>query len=260
MLLPSKQTDGVMQMETCSWLIYGQPGIGKSTFASNFPDVLFLCTETSQRHLKIYRCDIPNWETYLKVVTELVAMKPLKYKTIVIDTIDLLYKMCLEYVSKKKGVDHVSDESHGKGWDALNQEFHSGLLKLLHLPAGKVLICHYKQREVKARGITYEKTIPSMSASCWRVVCAEVDVIGFCDFDPESPQRRILRYRPELELEAKDRGGVFPIEPGYLPLNYSKVKEAFGKGDGPLQGDKGRLEGFTSRKVHKVHKVHKLSK
>ena len=50
-------------------VVYGPEGIGKSTFASKFPDPLFIDTEGSTKHLDVARTPTPtSWTMLLQQV------------------------------------------------------------------------------------------------------------------------------------------------------------------------------------------------
>ena len=51
-------------------VIYGPEGIGKSTFASQFPDPLFIDTEGSTKKLNVRRYDKPtSWEMLMQQIS-----------------------------------------------------------------------------------------------------------------------------------------------------------------------------------------------
>lgn len=69
-------------------VVYGPEGIGKSTFASHFPDPLFLDIEDSTSQLDVKRIpDINSWAMLMGIIEEVTKEKPCK--TLVIDTADL---------------------------------------------------------------------------------------------------------------------------------------------------------------------------
>lgn len=68
-------------------VVYGPEGIGKSTFASHFPDPLFLDIEDSTSQLDVKRIpDINSWAMLHGIIEEIAKEKPCK--TLVIDTVD----------------------------------------------------------------------------------------------------------------------------------------------------------------------------
>lgn len=69
-------------------IIYGPEGIGKSSFAANFPEPLFIDTEGSTDNMDVARMDKPTSYTMLKNQIAWIKANPTCCKTLVIDTID----------------------------------------------------------------------------------------------------------------------------------------------------------------------------
>ena len=89
-------------------VIYGPEGIGKSTFASQFPDPLFIDTEGSTNHMDVDRLARPSsWTMLLDNVRE-IKNTPGCCKTLVIDTIDWAEQLCVAHICatyNKKGIE-----------------------------------------------------------------------------------------------------------------------------------------------------------
>ena len=233
MPLPTAKTQIVSDFELLVWLVYGPPKIGKSSFLADFDDPLFLTTERGHRHLSIYERKIENWSDFKVAVTELKGPNGKRFKTVGIDTLPLLYGMCLDYVCEKKGMEHPSDEDFGRGYDFVNQEFQREMVRLSLLGKGIVFIAHHKQVEVKARGLKYTKTAPKLPGGCWGVVGPMVDIIAYAGFDINDMAKRVLITQPREDLEAgfrSPRALKNPL-PATLPLSYKAVKEAWAKRD-----------------------------
>ncbi|MGN0535708.1 MAG: ATP-binding protein [Eubacterium sp.] len=110
-------------------VIYGPEGIGKSTFASMFPDPLFSDTEGSTKKLNVKRFDAPSsWQMLLQQAEYVKANKPCK--TYVIDTADWAEKLCSQAVCARANKSGIEDFGYGKGYIYLKEEF-GKLLNLL---------------------------------------------------------------------------------------------------------------------------------
>ena len=111
-------------------VLYGVEGIGKSTFASQAPDPLFIDTEGSTKMLDVSRFDRPtNWDMLLAQVIYVIE-NPTVCKTLVIDTLDWAEKLALHAVLSKFNKKGIEEFGYGKGYVYLNEEF-SRLPKLL---------------------------------------------------------------------------------------------------------------------------------
>ncbi len=110
-------------------IVYGPEGIGKSTFASKFPDPLFSDTEGSTKKLNIKRFDAPSsWEMLLQQVQYVRDNKPCK--TYVVDTADWAEKLCAQSVCAAHKKQSIADFGYGTGFTYLKDEF-GKLLNLL---------------------------------------------------------------------------------------------------------------------------------
>lgn len=111
-------------------VLYGPEGIGKSTFASRFPEPVFIDTEGSTRHLDVARLPKPSSWTMLLEEVKYIRDNPGSCKTLVLDTMDWAEALCTQHVcdtAQKKGVE---DFGYGKGYVYVAEEF-GRLLNLL---------------------------------------------------------------------------------------------------------------------------------
>ena len=117
-------------------VIYGPEGIGKSTFAAQFPDPLFIDTEGSTDQLDVRRLKRPSSWEMLKQEVEYVRDTPKLCGTLVIDTADWAEQLCVDHVcagklpAKGKEKYGIEDFGYGKGYTYIAEEF-GRLLNLL---------------------------------------------------------------------------------------------------------------------------------
>lgn len=102
--------------------IYGDSGIGKTTFAANAPNPVFIFTENGQGNL-----DLANWkcDSYEEVMEAIVTLTNDEhdFKTLVIDSLDWLETFIWAYMIKDRPTDEkgkpvrdISDYGFGKGY------------------------------------------------------------------------------------------------------------------------------------------------
>ena len=78
-------------------VIYGPEGIGKSTFAGQFPDPLFIDTEGSTKDIDVARLPAPtSWSMLMEEVKYTIS-HPEVCKTLVIDTADWAEQLCAAF-------------------------------------------------------------------------------------------------------------------------------------------------------------------
>ena len=205
-------------------LIYGRPGMGKSTFASTYPDACFFSCERISKALEVFDLNeakggVTDWGVFRKGV-ELLEDNPDKFRTVVVDTIDAAYQQCLEWVCKKKKIEHPQDDGYGKGWNAVWTEFNGMLDRIIATGRGLVLTSHSKEIEITAHsGDTYTRIQPSMSGQAYKAVKAKSDFVLYAEFikDNSGKSRRVLITEGDEVVDAKSPELDTPI-PMYLPF------------------------------------------
>ena len=200
-------------------LTYGPPKIGKSTLWSAFPGVYFLPTEPGYRALKIRKTYIPNWATFIKLVTT-IEKKPKLCKSVSIwcvDTVDNLSKFCMQYVCGRDNISHPTDQDWGKGWEAFYDEFTHWILRLCALGPGVSFISHQKQREVVFQSVKMPKETPAMPKTTYTVINNLVDIILKINWIGKLKKRkdilstkRCIYTKPTATYDAGDRTGKLP--------------------------------------------------
>ena len=96
-------------------VIYGVEGIGKTTFASHFPDPVFIDTEGSTKFLDVKRFDAPSsWSMLLTQIDYVISARPCR--TLVLDTIDWAEKLCYEHVLASHNWKSIEDPGYGAGY------------------------------------------------------------------------------------------------------------------------------------------------
>lgn len=131
-------------------VIYGPEGIGKSTFAAQFPDPVFIDTEGSTKHMDVARFPKPSsWAMLLEEVKQ-IRDCPEACRTLVIDTADWAEQLCISHVCSKAKKDGIEDFGYGKGYIYVAEEF-GRLLNLLEeivdLGVHIVITAHAKMRK-----------------------------------------------------------------------------------------------------------------
>lgn len=114
-------------------IIYGPEGIGKSTFASQFPEPIFIDTEGSTTQLDVARTEAPSSWTMLLQQVDYFLKNPDLCQTLVIDTADWAEKLTIQHICSRYAVDGIEGLGYGKGYTYLEEEFGKFLNKLSEL-------------------------------------------------------------------------------------------------------------------------------
>ena len=104
-------------------VLYGPEGIGKSTFASHFPDPVFIDTEGGTKRLNVARLPQPtSWAMLLDEV-QAVRRGEVPCGTLVIDTADWAERLAIRAICAKAKVDGLEGFGYGKGYTYAKEEF-----------------------------------------------------------------------------------------------------------------------------------------
>lgn len=111
-------------------VLYGPEGVGKTTFAAQFPDPIFIDTEGGTEHYDVARISPApkSWNELMATVDAVKREKPCK--TLVIDTADWAENLCSLHVCSINSYKSIEDPGYGAGYTKLREEFGKLLDKL----------------------------------------------------------------------------------------------------------------------------------
>ena len=218
-------------------VLYGVESVGKSTFASQFPNPLFLDIEQGTSHLNVDRCDISSW----KQLTESLAdAKATDYQTIVIDSADWAERLCVEDLLATSKKTSIEDFGFGKGWVMVAERMSRMLASIDTLiDAGKnvVLIAHSKIVRFEAPDAlaAYDRYELKLSKQSSPLLKEFADELWFLRFKTKvstsetgkgkgiGGKERILLTTHSAAYDAKTRSGLAEE----LPLEWASVSHLF---------------------------------
>lgn len=228
MRLPTTKRQPSFDLTSLTVLLYGVPKVGKSTFCSQLPAALFLATEPGLNALSTFDVNVQCWEDFLDACAE-IAEGNHSFKTIIIDTIDNAWRMCVEYVCKANKVAYEGDMPYGKGYALVATEFNRVITKLAQLPYGLWIVSHAKSTEVESRTSKYTRIVPTLPDRARNIVVALSDLILYASMDEKSisgkmAQSRTIYTKPNLYWEAGDRTGRLPEQ---MEMDYNEFISSF---------------------------------
>lgn len=153
-------------MKHIKMVLYGEPGVGKSVFASKAPKPFFITTDGNYEFLSEFgakekdHVQVNSWIEFKTVVSKLDLTN---YETVVVDLTEDLFKWCEYEFCKANGYEHVSDPGFAKGYDITRNDFFINISKLLNLEDKNVIfIMHGIISSTKdRRGIEHTKYYPT---------------------------------------------------------------------------------------------------
>lgn len=229
-------------------LIYGEPGVGKTTWCSQMPGHYFLATEAGTSGVSIFGENIVSWEHFLEKCAELAEAKQKNFEgqrvveTIVIDSYDALWEYCGHEVMRTEkfmvkgsltSFKKVQDVEFGKAYARVNEVVIEKLRKLRLMGFGVVVIGRFKERQVDWNGQKLTAFGLAMSDSVQNAIVSECDAVGFFMTEQnvvrnekmevvETETGRWQYWQPSFLRTAKHRLKGFP-ERLPLPMNGWEV-------------------------------------
>lgn len=224
-------------------VIYGPEGIGKSTFASQFPGAVFIDTEGSTDNMDVSRLDKPSSYTMLKNEIAWVKANPTCCKTLIIDTIDWAESLIVDDICtlhQKKGIE---DFGYGNGYVYVKEElgrFLNSLSELVDLGINIVLTAHaqirkfeqpdemgsYDRWELKLGKKTSSQTAPLVKEWADMVLFANYKTIVMTTDNKKKKAtggQRMLYTQHHPAWDAKNRHNL----PEEMPFDYAGIAHIF---------------------------------
>ena len=211
-----------------SVLLYGTPKSGKTTIASKFPKALVFAFEKGYSAIPgIMAMPVNSWREFRSYLVDLKDEDTKEmYKTIVIDTADIAYDYCCEYICNQEGKDNTADIPYGKGYQLVMREFDKCIRKILQMDYGLVLISHAQDVTLKdEQGVEYQQMMPTLDKR-GRLVCERTcDIIGLTrpvkQEDGRTVTKMFLRETPRYVA-----GSRFRYTPDVIDLSYDNLVKA----------------------------------
>lgn len=220
-------------------VIYGPEGIGKSTFATQFPKPLFIDTEGSTIHLDVDRLPRPtSWQMLSQYIKNLKG-DTMGYQTLVIDTADWAERRCEEHICQSYGKAGIEDFGFGKGYIYVKEEFGrllDNLSDLIDAGMNVVLTAHSIIRKFELPEETgaydrYELKLGQKAGNqCAALVKEWADMVLFANYKEivittkdnkkkVSGGKRVMYTTHNPCWDAKNRHGL----PDELPFDYQEI-------------------------------------
>lgn len=236
-------------MRHIKMVLYGEPGVGKSVFASKAPKPFFITTDGNYEFLEDFGA---KPEDHIQVNSWVEAKKAFSrdysnYETIVVDLTEDLFKWCEYEYCRTNGYEHVSDPGFAKGYDITRNDFFINICKLLSLEKNIILIMHGITFTTKdRRGVEHSNYGPSNRIPDKVLDMIEGRVRYFLRAylkAEESPNGKLIKKR-YLSLVPKEneygilRGIDENSVPSDIPLDFNAFAKTIGLQTSNINVDK----------------------
>ena len=218
--------------------IYGTEGVGKTTFAAQFPGAVFIDTEGSTKHMDVARFDPPESLDDVQKCIAYVIGHPDEFGTLVIDTVDWLERLIFKAVCQENNLKHIEEMGYGKGYVLAKQKM-QGLLEMLDDVIRRgihvVLVCHSMIRkfELPDEMGSYDRYMLKLNEKNIAPLVKEwTDVLLFVNYrtnivtDEKTKtkkgtggQKRIMYANHSATWDAKNRFGL----PDEMPFEFDRI-------------------------------------
>ena len=231
-------------------VVYGPEGIGKSTFASQFPGAVFCDTEGSTIHMDVARFDKPEKWMDIHAALDWSIAHPDQVGTFVLDTADWAEKLGTRYVCQEeadksgntRNWDNIEAPGYGKGYTYLKAAFQT-LLDKMSVLAGKgvnvVITAHaiLKKFEQPDEMGSYDRWSLKLNEKNVSPLVKEwADMVLFVNYRTDvvksqdgktnkarGGQKRVMYTQHNACWDAKNRFGL----PDEIPFEFSQIAHLF---------------------------------
>lgn len=232
-------------------LIYGQGGVGKSTFGANADSPVFIPTEDGLNDID---CEsFPVAGRFDDVMTSLESLftENHDYRTVVVDSLDWLEKLIWQTVCERHNVEGIEDISYAKGYMyALKhwRHFLDGLSQLREVKQMSViLVAHSKiEKFADPETDTYDRHSPALHKNAAATVMEWCDEVLFARFPVSTRQVDENFKKRTLAFGSNDRVLKTTERPAYQAKNRLSLPDE-------IKLEKDTFNNFFSFKGGKVH-------
>ena len=213
-------------------VIYGVPGVGKSTFGQGADNPVFSPAERGADQLDVARFPMPKTYLEFKQQVHSVQSEPHDFKTYVVDTLDGVESLIWAEVCEEKKVKSIEELKWGEGYTAAKGKWRILLNKLVELSEkmNVILLAHAHVKSMNDPSLPdpidiwrirlHEKSAEVLRECCDNILFACYDVT-FSEGRGLHSGNRILRTSAGTGYEAKNRFSL----PDPMPLQWSALEQ-----------------------------------
>lgn len=214
-------------------VLYGPPGVGKSSFACSEPGALALDYERGLEHIGVDRVlGASTWTATLAMCKE-ACSGPGEHRAVVIDTIDRLEDQATSEVCREGKKKSLADFGYGDGFEALATKWRELLYVLESASAAGrsvTLVAHVQNKPQDDPTLgKYGKFIATLQKRCWSATHQWADAVLFANYEAGMVDgraimtgARLLYTQAATGFDAKHRPNIAAV----LPLDWQAYSDA----------------------------------
>jgi hypothetical protein len=201
-----KKPHEVSMESPLSCLIYGEPGVGKTTLALSAPKPLLIDLDKGLHRVeRRFHCDSLQVNNFDEIIEVLGSSAIDKYESIVIDTLGKLVDQISDWAAlKNPRLKQFDGTLSLKGWGVVKVKFSELLRDMMRLNKHLIFIAH--RREEKDNDLITKR--PDVSGSAGRDIVKEIDLMGYMHI---RNKKRVVSFTPDDNYEAKNCFGLDPL-------------------------------------------------
>jgi hypothetical protein len=230
-------------------LLYGVEKIGKSSFAADAPNPIFICPEDG-----ISQIDVPhfpeakNWDDVMNCVRALYKEQH-DYNYLVLDTLDWLEPLLWDYICTRDGEKNIESYGYGKGYVAALDEWRAFISALEYLRneknMGIIMLAHSTVKNFKdPEGEGYDRYEMKIHQKSGGLIKEWSDAVLFTNYEivtTEDKRKRVRGISTGARMiytnrsAAYDAGNRYGL-PAELPLDWQELEDGI-KGNNQVGPD-----------------------
>jgi hypothetical protein len=220
-------------------IIYGVPGVGKTTLATQIPNGLVLDNEDGSGQIDCARVLTMDYRANEAALKELIADSQ-GFAAVIIDSADWLEKHLCEWMLKQSGKKSIEDYGYGKGYTILQEHFARFLAltdELINKGVHVIFVAHSKVQRVSPPDQTdgYDRYEMKLSKQVAPLLKEWADLILFANYKvqiveggdgrlkAQGGKERVLYTTNSAAWDAKNRFGLVDE----LPMKWESIAHLF---------------------------------
>lgn len=222
-------------------VVYGVPGVGKTTFAAAAPGAIFADVEQGSSNLDVVRFpNVGDWSALMDCFTQLYQEQH-DYKTLVIDSATAVQDLARQHVLAVNDWGSIEEPGYGKGYVAVRETFDKLLQAsdaLIMKGMNIVIVAHAQVSKFQdPTGEDYDHYSLDLDKRLAPGLKAWADYLLFADHDKTTKEvgegfskrrvakswgNRVMYTEHRASHEAKNRAGL----PERMNLNWPEFEAA----------------------------------